>query len=109
MNLNIKSLPTGGYCLSEDSPLPCGTVRITDSTGQALPANVETDLLTITIQPHGSTDPVVHRVQGRTGLNDWYEENVGYRPDVDEFQADPMALLSNVAEMMYRHATGDAS
>lgn len=41
----------------------------------------------------------------REQLNDWYQKNVGYRPD-DESDVDQQVLLMGVAEMMLYHANG---
>lgn len=42
----------------------------------------------------------------REQLNDWYEKNVGYRPDDGEIVEDD-ELIRQVAEMMFYHADGN--
>lgn len=44
-------------------------------------------------------------MEGREGMNKWYEENVGYRPD-DEGGLDISELTESVAEMFFFHVFG---
>lgn len=46
-------------------------------------------------------------IRGRLGLNQFYEDMVGYQPDSDEYRHDLNQLRDEVLEMFYRHTTND--
>lgn len=46
-------------------------------------------------------------VRGRHGLNLFYENMVGYKPDSDEYEQGLNNLRDRVLEMFYRHTTDD--
>lgn len=46
-------------------------------------------------------------IRGRRGLNEFYENMVGYQPDTDEYRHDLDKLRDEVLEMFYRSTTND--
>lgn len=46
-------------------------------------------------------------IRGRQGLNEFYENMVGYQPDTDEYRHDLDKLRDEVLEMFYRSTTND--
>ena len=98
-----------GTAWSLGNGLRLGTVLVTDASGFAAPQVPETESLVVWIYPPGRPAETLASfcVTGREGLNEWYAENVGYRPDDDEYEPDIRNLLAFVSEMMYRQTTDD--
>lgn len=90
--------------------LPLANILVTDVTGTQPPQGLETAKVLVALCKPFTEDPIFSAtIDGRAGLNDWYAQNVGYKPDEDEFIVNPRHLLCRVVEMMYRHHTGDAN
>jgi hypothetical protein len=86
-----------------------GTILITNAASVATPHAPETQEMLIRIHPPGQPTRTLSSfsVSGREGLNQWYADHVGYRPDDDEYEPDILKLLAFVSEMMYRQTTND--
>jgi len=83
---------------------PLGYITVSSESGNRAPEDVENEVLRIGLFANAETEGIYLTVQGRKGLNDWYEENVGYRPDEDGPDLlDINELLSGTAEMMFYH------
>ena len=75
---------------------------ITNCDG-AVPSSPESELLVFGIYPEKDRFECLFQaeIHGRSGLNDWYEENVGYRPDDDAGKPLPiLKLVDLVAGML---------
>lgn len=91
------------------SPLPMGHICVFGSKEQGLdnPIWVETAPLNIRVFDLAGKCLSTYALVGRAGINDVYEALVGYKPDEDEYEENPVKLLARLCEMAYRHATGD--
>lgn len=103
----LDEICTGGGStawLIEDFDVPCLQVLITNEKDQ-VPKNPETDLMTFGVYRKDQGDAgICVDLQGRAGLNAWYEENVGYRPDDDAGDSLPIeSLIKMVASVMLQH------
>lgn len=82
-----------------------GYVTAEVSANTASP-DFETDKIVFSVYKNGQDEKVDSaEVEGREGMNKWYEENVGYRPD-DEEKLNIAALAESVAEMLFFHTLG---
>ncbi len=90
---------------------PNAHILITGGSAEVgLPHDPENGLLMIGAYNEANPEGTAITVQGRKGLNDWYEAHVGYRPDEDAGSSLPiMDLMAQVAEMLYLHTYGDGS
>lgn len=108
--LKFENYHTGGGCMAlraecPGSESPSGYVLVTDEYGSEVPKDMETETFVIGAYAFEDDEGKTITVQGRTGLNDWHLENVGYRPDDDAGQ--PLAisdLVAMVAEMFFYHS-----
>lgn len=76
-------------------------VLVTGENCMSPPENPETEKIVIGAYDSDRAHGVI-TVEGRKGLNDWYQQSVGYSPDADNGTPLPMAqLLALVAEVFY--------
>lgn len=88
-------------------PLPLGEVSVTALDHlDGLPRDIDSDQLQITVYGQKQDVLLVRTAKGRAGLNDLYEDVVGYRPDDDDV-LDSHSLLCLVVETIYRDTCGD--
>lgn len=104
----------GGDCLGLHAKFPYANnahVMVRDGDRKVgLPDDPENGSLEIGAYNEANPEGKQIVVQGRKGLNDWYESNVGYSPDQDAGKPLPiMELMAAVAEMFYLHTYGDGA
>lgn len=114
VEIELVEYHTGGGCMALRADLPHAPgayVLVTDGDSQvALPSDPEHGPLLIGAYNDDEPDGEQITVQGREGLNEWYEEAVGYRPDDDAGTPLPIKkLMAFVAEMFYLHTFGDGT
>lgn len=87
--------------------LPKGDVTVTAlQYMDGLVRDIEMDLIQIDVVDRNQQLLSSRQVLGRTGLNDLYEQIIGYRPD-DDCHLDALELLQLTAEVLYRDVTDD--
>ena len=87
--------------------LPKGDVTVSaPHHADGLVQDIEVDLIQIDVVDGNQQLLLSRYVHGRAGLNDLYEQIVGYRPD-DDCHLDALELLQLTAEVLYRDVTDD--
>ena len=81
----------------QDAPGLFGHIYRTEN--HVIPLAPETDSMTFTIFIVGKETPLgIHIIEGRSGLNSWYQSNVGHMPDGETDGPLPIhELVYNVA------------
>jgi hypothetical protein len=91
--------------LSEEAPLPMGTIRVSNMNFD-IPRAPETEKLMVSILkgvPGKQTKAAMEILEGRAGLIEWHEKNIG---SIQNGASMPIhELLETVASAMYRKAT----
>lgn len=105
----FEVIDTGGGCLAwylkDARERPNHHVLVTTEDGMHIPDEPETDALLIGIYSDDSGDALqMLELCGRTALNDWYLQHVGYRPDDDNGEKTPIkSLIYRVATLFLLH------
>ena len=104
----IKLVPTKvdrSMILSENAPLPMGTIRVSNMNFD-IPRAPETEKLMVSIlkgKPGKQTKAAMEILEGRKGLIEWHEKNIG--PIQNGTSIPINELLETVASAMYRKST----
>jgi hypothetical protein len=108
---------TGGGCtgftVTDDQDAPGLYALITCDDDPSAPESPETERMAFGVyDENGQAVGPVEFIEGRKGLNDWYFDSIGYRPDEESLRAGgPLLpiheLMRDVAECMLVEAYQD--
>lgn len=107
----LNTFHTGGGCMALHVEYPHAKgayAMITEGDGGAsLPDDPEEGSVLIGVYTDATPDGTLITLVGREGLNDWFEANIGYRPDAEPEGPLPIErLMALVAEAFFIHVHG---